>query len=319
MTPSASLGGLLGFATAIGVLLAVLSSPPLRPVRLTDRVAPYLGDHRRDGGVVVRPSPMSVPFASTRQIFGAPVGRIIRMLDRAIGGAASIRRRLDALGVDRRIDSGVEAFRIEQVLWGAGAMVIVSLLVGGAELVRGSVDPVLVGGAGLSGAMGGVLARDRRLTREVAARNRAMLAELPVVADLFALSVLAGEGPVAALARVVSVCRGEVSRDLDSVLRHHRSGVPIATAIADLAERSACESFARFLFGLAAAIERGTPLAETLRGQALDAREATKRALLASAGRKEISMMLPVVFLVLPVTVLFALYPGLLTLTSIAR
>jgi tight adherence protein C len=30
-------------------------------------------------------------------------------------------------------------------------------------------------------------------------------------------------------------------------------------------------------------------------------------------------MMVPVVFLVLPVTVLFALYPGLLTLTSLAR
>jgi len=29
--------------------------------------------------------------------------------------------------------------------------------------------------------------------------------------------------------------------------------------------------------------------------------------------------MLPVVFLILPVTVLFALYPGLLTLTSLAR
>jgi tight adherence protein C len=29
-------------------------------------------------------------------------------------------------------------------------------------------------------------------------------------------------------------------------------------------------------------------------------------------------MMLPVVFLILPITVLFALYPGLLTLTSLA-
>jgi tight adherence protein C len=30
-------------------------------------------------------------------------------------------------------------------------------------------------------------------------------------------------------------------------------------------------------------------------------------------------MMVPVVFLILPVTVLFALYPGLMTLTSLAR
>jgi tight adherence protein C len=33
-----------------------------------------------------------------------------------------------------------------------------------------------------------------------------------------------------------------------------------------------------------------------------------------SGGRKEIAMMMPVVFLVLPVTVLFAVYPGLIAL-----
>ena len=67
------------------------------------------------------------------------------------------------------------------------------------------------------------------------------------------------------------------------------------------------------------AIERGTPLADVLHAQALDVRELGKRALLDAGGRKEIAMLLPVVFLILPVTVLFALYPGLLTLTSLAR
>jgi tight adherence protein C len=33
-----------------------------------------------------------------------------------------------------------------------------------------------------------------------------------------------------------------------------------------------------------------------------------------SGGKKEIGMMVPVVFLVLPVTVLFAIYPGLAVL-----
>ena len=65
--------------------------------------------------------------------------------------------------------------------------------------------------------------------------------------------------------------------------------------------------------------ERGTPLAEVLRAQAVDVREVSKRALLEAGGRKEISMMVPVVFLILPVTVLFALFPGLVTLTSLAR
>lgn len=41
------------------------------------------------------------------------------------------------------------------------------------------------------------------------------------------------------------------------------------------------------------ALERGTPLAQTLQAQALDAREAAKRELLEAAGRKEISMLVP--------------------------
>ena len=35
--------------------------------------------------------------------------------------------------------------------------------------------------------------------------------------------------------------------------------------------------------------------------------------------RKEIQMMVPVVFLVLPVTVLFALFPGLISIVSLAQ
>jgi tight adherence protein C len=61
---------------------------------------------------------------------------------------------------------------------------------------------------------------------------------------------------------------------------------------------------------VAHAVERGTPLAEVLRAQAVDVREAGKRLLLESAGRREIGMMVPVVFFVLPVTIVFALFPG---------
>jgi hypothetical protein len=44
---------------------------------------------------------------------------------------------------------------------------------------------------------------------------------------------------------------------------------------------------------LVVAIERGTPLADVLRAQAVDVREIGKRALLEAGGRKEISMMVP--------------------------
>ncbi len=146
-----------------------------------------------------------------------------------------------------------------------------------------------------------------------------MLAEFPVVADLLALSVVAGEAPSSALLRVSRLTSGELTRDIDEALSEARSGVPITRALTALSDRTTLEPFARFLQGLVVAIERGTPLADVLRAQAADVREASKRALLEAGGRKEISMMVPVVFLILPVTVLFALYPGLVTLVSLTR
>jgi len=167
--------------------------------------------------------------------------------------------------------------------------------------------------------VGGVLARDWWLTQQLERREQAMLAEFPVVADLLALAVVAGEAPIDALDRVCRLTGGQLARDLERALAAARSGTPVARALSDLAERTTLEPFARFLQGLVVAVERGTPLADVLRAQAVDVREVGKRALLEAGGRKEISMMIPVVFLILPVTVLFALFPGLMTLTSLTR
>ncbi len=67
----------------------------------------------------------------------------------------------------------------------------------------------------------------------------------------------------------------------------------------------------RFVDGVAVAIERGTPLADVLRAQAQDARDNAKRELMETAGKKEIAMLAPVVFFILPLTVVFAIFPGL--------
>ena len=65
---------------------------------------------------------------------------------------------------------------------------------------------------------------------------------------------------------------------------------------------------------LITAAERGTPLAALLRDQARDMREAARQELMETGGKKEIAMLVPVVFLILPVTIMFALFPGLAVL-----
>jgi len=145
-------------------------------------------------------------------------------------------------------------------------------------------------------------------------REERMLAEFPTVAELLALAVTAGEGPVAALERVTATARGELSTELRATLAAVRAGAPLSRALEQLADRTGLPSLTRFAEGVAVAVERGTPLADVLRAQAQDVRESGRRALMEAGGKKEVAMMVPVVFLILPVTVVFAVYPSLATL-----
>ena len=309
------LGALLGLLAAAGLILAVRAAPPMRPVRLGERIAPYVGDTPVPSRLLARPDSTSAPFLVMRRLLGPVVNDSIALLDRMVGGSSSVRRRMGGLGRD----TSVEDFRIEQLVWGA-----VGLLGGGVGTaaftwLHGAADPVLSGLAALIGFAIGVFGRDWWLSRQVSQREQAMLSEFPVVADLLALAVVAGEAPVDAIHRVCRLTGGNLAREMESALAASRAGTPITRALSDVAERTTFEPFARFLLGVVVAIERGTPLADVLRAQATDVREAGKRALLEASGKKEISMMAPVVFLILPVTVLFALYPGLVTLVSLTR
>ena len=144
------------------------------------------------------------------------------------------------------------------------------------------------------------------------------MAEFPLVADLLAIAVAAGEGPVGALDRVVNSGRGALPDDLARVLAESRTGVPISVALDGLAHRSGLPVVSRFVEGFAVALDRGTPLVDVLNAQAGDVREASKRALIESGARKEVAMMVPVVFLIMPVTLLFAFYPGVVGLNLLA-
>jgi tight adherence protein C len=303
------LGGALGLLFAVGVVVAVRAAPPMRAVKLVDRVAPYVGDAPQPSRLLG-----TAPATSSWRAIGGPVlAEITRTLDRVVGGRASVRRRLAGLGQD----TTVEDFRIEQVVWGVVGLLAGGGVVAGLGAVRGGVSPWLTVVAALVGLVTGVLGRDWWLTRSLARREDRMMTEFPVVADLLALAVVAGEAPAAALTRVCRLVRGDLCRDLDGALARARSGEPLTRALSDLAEATTLEPFARFLSGLVVAIERGTPMADVLRAQSADVREVRKRGLLEAGGRKEVAMMVPVVFLILPVTVLFALYPGLLTLVSV--
>ena len=298
-------GVVLGLLAGCGLVVAVAWTPLVRRPTLADRIAPHLRDTPRPSRLLVTQRTVT-PFPTIERLARPLLEELSRVLDRVVGGVISARRRLDRLGADMTL----EEFRAQQLIWAAGALVV-ALALSGLLLAKGAVaSPLaLLIFCGIA-AVGGVVARDRWLTVEVRRREDAMLAEFPTVAELLALAVAAGEAPARALERVVNVSDGELARELHRVIADAHAGASLVDALEALARRTALQPVARFVDGLAIALERGTPLVDVLRAQAVDVREERKRWLLESGGRREIAMMVPVVFLVLPVVVLFGLFPG---------
>jgi tight adherence protein C len=311
MTPLAATGALLGLTSGLGLWLVLVRTPWWRRPTLDDRLRPYLARHPRlQRWEPPQPPGGSGPLRTLERLLAPVMADGVRWVERISGGPGSVRRRLDQLGRG----GGVEQFRAEQVVWGvvgAAAGGVLGLLAG---VGSSGVSVVPVVSLVVIGGLLGVLGRDRWLTAQVTRREQRMLAEFPTVAELLALSVGAGEGAVGALERVARTCAGELSAELRRTLADARAGATLVQALEGLARRTSLASLARFVDGVAVAVERGTPLADVLRAQAQDVRELTRRRLIEAGGRKEILMMVPVVFLILPITVLFAVFPGLAVL-----
>jgi tight adherence protein C len=308
VSPALEGAGLALLAVA-GLWLAVMSSPPMRRPRLDDRLAPYLRDTAAPSRLLADRRTLT-PFPTVERLLGPVLRDLANRVDRTVGGTVSVRRRLDQAGRDM----SVEQFRVEQVLWGAGGLLVGLLVAVAAELHGSRVNPLGYLILAAVFVLAGVLIRDRALTSEVARREVRMIAEFPTVAEMLALAVTAGEGPVGALDRVTRLSSGELSRELGRALSEARAGASLVSALETMAARTSLPALSRFVDGMAIAVERGTPLAEVLRAQATDVREEGRRALLEAGGRKEIAMLFPVVFLVLPITIVFALFPGFYSL-----
>lgn len=295
-------GMLIGVGLAAGVWLVVLRLVALAPLRLSDRLGRQL-----DLGRSMAPMPGESVSATVEGLLRPYTARAADTLESIIGGGASVQRRLLRAGGRWTL----QEFRMQQVLWGSagfGLAATLSLLMVASGSARSpGLLVVFTGGA----AVAGVMARDQMLSRTIRAREATLLAELPTVADLLAVSVAAGESPVSALERTARVARGELGHELSLALADVRAGSGLVMALDAMSHRVAVPAVTRFVDGITVAVDRGTPLADVLRAQASDAREVRKRTLMDVGGRKEILMLVPVVFLVLPVTVLFALYPGL--------
>ena len=312
-TSLGALGALTGLAAACGMLLIVSALRRRRPT-LEERLAPYVHEQPATSGLLGAHAPdvdgrPGSPGSTVSSVLLATIGSAGYVLEGLGSSAESVRHRLARAGNALTY----EQLRLQQLLWAASAFAFTigaGLL---ASMVRHVSVPLLAVSA-LVALISGAACRDWWLSREVERRRRRIEIQLPDVVELLALVVGAGQGPVAAIERVVDLGRGELIDELALTLADVRSGTVLTSALARLEGRVDSLHVTRLSEAISVALERGTPLADVMRAQAADAREASRRALMEEGGRREIAQMVPVVFLVLPITVIFALFPGLFVL-----
>ncbi len=184
------------------------------------------------------------------------------------------------------------------------------LFVAGAE--RSAPALALLGG--LAGALGFRVWVTQRTERRAAQ----LAAEMPVVIDLIALRVLAGDSVAAALEYVVAETAGVAAEDIAAIVADYRDGVGLSEALQKRAGDHPVAGASRLYAFLANAHQAGGRLAESLLALSTDLRAGEERALAAEGGKRALAVYGPILALMVPAALLFLMYPTLAGLSELS-
>lgn len=296
----------IGVALGAGLWLTFVRWPAMRRISFADRVAPQLRANVLGSRILGGMQTDSSALGPLGSVFGPILRDFARWLHRINPASGTLESRLSKAGL--RITA--TEFRASQVAWAAaGFLLAVTWTVFGA--LAGTIHWLPATVLIVAATIAAFFLREWYLGEQIQKRSRRILNEFPSIAELLALSVAAGETSTGAIERISRIVEGELADEFELTLAELRAGATLSAALNRLADRVDLSAMTRFVDAMTVAVERGTPLAEVVRAQAQDVRDAAKRELMETAGKKEIGMLVPVVFGVLPLTIVFAVYPGL--------
>ena len=206
-----------------------------------------------------------------------------------------------------------ENFRMKQIskaLSGASSFFVIAILVSRAPFLAALMSSLVGGGI--------YFMIDRQLSRDVVAHRVGIESEFAAIIEMLTLSLSAGETPLSAITRISLRSRGLLAREFGRVIESVRAGNSFQESLDALGRRVDSVVIRRFVDSLITAMVRGAPLIEVLQRHAAEARANQRNILMDKAGKAEVSMMIPVVFLILPISVLFALWPSIIHLNLFA-
>ena len=130
---------------------------------------------------------------------------------------------------------------------------------------------------------------------------------LPIFIEMLTLAIAAGESPITAFNRISERSESKLAKQFSEVVSEVKEGAPFHEALDRMGRSLKSQSIRRFVDALVMAMERGAPIVDVLHRHVAEARINQRNLVMDKAGKAETTMMIPIVFLILPISVLFAL------------
>jgi tight adherence protein C len=238
------------------------------------------------------------------------IQRLSRVRSRQEGGAvAKMDRRLEQAGYPGGLRGadwiGVKFLSL--ILFAVLGFVLGLFLLGG---VGGGF--LLVG----VGAAVGYLAPEFWLGKRIAKRSMAMVLQLPDALDLLTISVEAGLGFDAALAKVVEKMEGALVDEFRTALAEVRMGRPRREALRDLATRADAQPVTNFIGAIVQAEQLGVPIAKVLQIQSNQLRIERRQRAEEAAAKAPVKMLFPMVGCIFPTIFIVILGPAVISVMA---
>jgi tight adherence protein C len=165
----------------------------------------------------------------------------------------------------------------------------------------------------LVGAAIGYIAPEFWLGRKIKARSLALTLQLPDALDLLTISVEAGLGFDAALAKVVEKMKGPLIDEFRQALAEVRMGRARREALRDVANRADAQPITNFVGAIVQAEQLGVPIAKVLQIQSDQLRIQRRQRAEEAAAKAPVKMLFPMVGCIFPTIFIVILGPAIVT------
>jgi Flp pilus assembly protein TadC len=241
--------------------------------------------------------------------------RVMRPLVQRLSKFAS---RGDQGGLIARTDAKLERAGYPGGLRGAdwmGVKVLSTIVLGGGiallMLATGRVQLALL--FGLVGAALGFMGPEFWLGGRGRKRSFEMVLQLPDALDLLTISVEAGLGFDAALAKVVEKMEGPLVDEFRQALAEIRMGRTRREALRDIVTRADSQPISNFIGAIVQAEQLGVPIAKVLQIQSQQLRIERRQRAEEAAAKAPVKMLFPMVGCIFPTIFIVILGPAIVT------